>query len=145
MLTSQGANAAGEQQRQWMFLKQDSLTEASLSPPIIIHQWVNDPSASGGSATVVEGRIAIIHRSMITRHRAVQGAAAVVVILVPALASRFAWMSRDTLNLDSELLHEIKIWALVIGRFAQPTFCFECPVYTALGVLAHGRKGLLPN
>ena len=90
MLTSQGANAAGEQQRQWMFLKQDSLTEASLSPPIIIDQWVNDPSASGGSATVVEGRIAIIHRSMITRHRAVQGAAAVVVILVPALASRFA-------------------------------------------------------
>ena len=39
-------------------------------------------------------------------------------------------MSRDTLNLDSELLHEIKIWQEMIGRQTQPTFCFELPVYT---------------
>lgn len=52
-------------------------------------------------------------------------------------------MSRDTLNLDSELLHEIKIWALLIGRQPQPTCCFEWPVYTlntpCLAELAHGK------
>jgi len=69
---------------------------------------------------------------MITRHRAVR-----VLRPLDPCARRFGCDVKDTLNLDSEQVHEIEIWADVIGWQGQSSFFFESPVYMAFE--AHGK------